>query len=118
MSNTFKRTRQNTPRVIRNEKRVMIAAMSAYNPDTFTQKDLMYHLLQVAQHTVTREELQSVKIDLKADIQEVRNDLHAVRDELKVNIQEQGKKHDRLSWAIFAGMLAIFFKDHLTKLLM
>jgi len=38
-------------------------------------------------------------------------------DELRSDIKEQGKRHDRLSWYIFAGMLAIFFKEHLVKLL-
>ena len=30
---------------------------SKMNPNDFTQKDLMLHLLQVSQYTVTREEL-------------------------------------------------------------
>jgi len=44
---------------------------SKMNPNDFSQKDLMLHLLQVAQHTVTREEL-------KEDISELKNDISKV----------------------------------------
>jgi len=39
------------------------------NPNDFTQKDLMLHLLQVSQHTVTREEVKEdmSQIDKKLD---------------------------------------------------
>lgn len=83
--------------------------MANEDPNTFTQKDLMQHLLHATQHAATREELQLVKQEIVADIDKR-------FDELKGDIKEQGRRHDRLSWAIFAGMLAIFFKDHLVKI--
>jgi len=106
----------------------MIAAMQMHDTNAFTQKDLLHHLLQATQHAATREELQGVRADLKADILAVKAEIVADMDRrfeqvgkrfdgLKADIKEQGRRHDRLSWAIFAGMLAIFFKDHLTKLL-
>ena len=86
--------------------------MSNEDPNTFTQKDLMQHLLHATQHTATREELQSVKQDIDKRFEQVDKRF----DELKLDIREQGKRYDRLSWAIFAAMLAIFFKEHLAKL--
>ena len=132
--------------------------MSSEDPNTFTQKDLMQHLLHATQHAATREELQSVKQEIVADIdkrheqidkrfeqvdkrfeqvdkrfeqvdkrfeqvdkrfEQVERRFEQVDrrfDELKMDIKEQGKRYDRLSWAIFAAMLAIFFKEHITKL--
>ncbi len=116
------------------------------NPNSFTQKDLMVHLLHTAQHSVTREEManqfaQSEKVtkerfdhvdrrfeQIEKRFEQVDKRFEQVDkrfeqvdkrfeqvdkrfDELKLEIKEQGKKHDRLSWAIFTGMLAIFFKD-------
>ena len=103
------------------------SGMTNDDPNTFTQKDLMQHLLHATQHAATREELQLVKQEIVADIdkrfeqvdkrfEQVDKRFEQVDkrfDELKGEIKEQGKRHDRLSWAIFAGMLAIFFKDHL-----
>ena len=94
--------------------------MANEDPNTFTQKDLMQHLLHATQHAATREELQLVKQELVADFdkqfEQVDKRFDELKSELKGEIREQGRRHDRLSWAIFAGMLAIFFKDHLTKL--
>ena len=86
--------------------------MSNEDPNTFTQKDLMQHLLHATQHAATREELQSVKQDIDKRFEQVDKRF----DELKLDIREQGKRYDRLSWAIFAAMLAIFFKENLAKL--
>jgi chromosome segregation ATPase len=62
------------------------------NPENLTQKDIMTYLLHSTQHTVTREELQDVRNELKVEIQEVRTELKAeiqeVRTELKTEIQE------------------------------
>ena len=101
------------------------------DPSTFTQKDLMQHLLHASQHAATREELQTVKHEIVADIdkrfeqvdkrfEQVDKRFEQVDkrfDELKSDIKEQSKRHDRLSWYLFAGMLAIFFKDQLATLL-
>jgi len=162
------------------------------DPNTFTQKDLMQHLLHASQHTVTREEMaaqfiqaevinkerfeQAIKQNkesfeqLEKQIEqsekhnnqrfeqsnqrfeqaEKQNNLRFEQAEklnsqrfeqsnqrfeqaekhnnqrfdqvdirfnkLTEEIQGQGKKHDRLTWALFAGMLAIFFKDYIVKL--
>ncbi len=83
--------------------------MANEDPNTFTQKDLMQHLLHATQHAATREELQSVKQEIVADIDRR-------FDELRSDIKEQGRRYDRLSWTMFAAMLAIFFKEHLLKL--
>jgi len=98
--------------------------MEQQDPNTFTQKDLMQHLLNASQHVATREELQDVKSDMDRRFEQVdkrfdelRSDIKEQGNELRSDIKEQGKRHDRLSWYIFAGMLAIFFKEHLVKLL-
>ena len=97
--------------------------MSNEDPSTFTQKDLMQHLLHASQHAATREELQTVKQEIVADIdkrfEQVDKRFEQVDkrfDELKSDIKEQSRRHDRLSWYLFAGMLAIFFKDQLATL--
>ena len=58
----------------------------------FTQKDLMKHLLNAAQHAATREELQATKSELKGDIAELRTELKGdiaeLRTELKGDIAE------------------------------
>ena len=87
------------------------------DPSTFTQKDLMQHLLHASQHAATREELQTVKHEIVADIDKRFEQVDKRFDELKSDIKEQSKRHDRLSWYLFAGMLAIFFKDQLATLL-
>jgi len=133
------------------------------DPNTFTQKDLMQHLLHASQHTVTREEMaaqfiqaevinkerfeQAIKQNkesfeqLEKQIEqsekhnnqrfeqsnqrfeqaEKHNNQRFDQVDIRFNklteeIQGQGKKHDRLTWALFAGMLAIFFKDYIVKL--
>jgi len=137
------------------------------DPNTFTQKDLMQHLLHASQHTVTREEMaaqftqaevinkerfeqaikQSKEIFEQLEKQIEQSEKHnnqrfeqaekqnnqrfeqaekhnnqrfdqvGIRfNKLTEEIKGQGKKHDRLTWALFAGMLAIFFKDYIVKL--
>ena len=88
--------------------------MEQQDPNTFTQKDLMQHLLNASQHVATREELQDVKSDMDRRFEQVdkrfdelRSDIKEQGNELRSDIKEQGKRHDRLSWYIFAGMLAI-----------
>jgi len=108
--------------------------MSNEDPNTFTQKDLMQHLLHATQHAATREELQTVKQELVSDIdkrfeqvdkrfeqvdrrfEQMDRRFDELKVELKSDIKSLGSRHDRLSWAIFAGMLAIFFKEQLAKL--
>jgi len=104
---------------------------SETDPNTFTQKDLMQHLLHASQHTVTREEMVAQFIQAEVINKErfEQSEKHSNQrfeqaekhnnqrfDKLTEEIQGQGKKHDRLTWALFAGMLAIFFKDYIVKL--
>jgi len=97
------------------------------DPNTFTQKDLMQHLLHASQHTVTREEMAAQFIQAEVinkerfEQAEKHNNQRFDQVDIRFNklteeIQDQGKKHDRLTWALFAGMLAIFFKDYIVKL--
>ena len=71
------------------------------DPNNFTQKDLMLHLLQVSQHTVTREEVKEdiSQIDKKLDKQEKsidsKFDKVDVRfDKLEKSIDERFNKVD------------------------
>ena len=106
--------------ILKKEQYATIYNMPNEDPNTFTQKDLMQHLLHATQHAATREELQTVKHEIVADIDKRFEQMDKRFDELKVelksDIKSLGNRHDRLSWAIFAAMLAIFFKEHLTKL--
>ena len=64
--------------------------------DTFTQKDLMKHLLNVSQHAATREELSSVRDDLMSVSQKAatREELGSVRDELTAAIGQCATKDE------------------------
>ena len=53
----------------------------------FTQKDLMKHLLNAAQHAATREELQATKSELKGDIAELRTELKGDIAELRTELK-------------------------------
>lgn len=88
------------------------------DPNTFTQKDLMQHLLHASQHTVTREEMaaqfRQAEMVNKERFEQVDKRFEQVDkrfDNLTLEIKDQGKKHDRLTWAIFAAMLAIFIQN-------
>ncbi|MEA3314664.1 MAG: hypothetical protein U9Q30_02245, partial [Campylobacterota bacterium] len=63
---------------------------SDINPNDFTQKDLMLHLLQVSQHTVTREEVKEDILDIKSDIKK----LDARFDKVDTTIKEEVSKID------------------------
>jgi len=106
------------------------------DPNTFTQKDLMQHVLHAAQHSVTREEMavqfsqaegvakdrfnqaeliNKERFDL---IQERLAQAEAVNkekiNELVADIKEQTRKYDQLVLrAIIVGMLVLFFKDEI-----
>ena len=63
----------------------MIKDFTNVNPNDFTQKDLMLHLLQVSQHTVTREEV-------KEDISQIDKKLDKLDD--KISKVEMNLKQD------------------------
>ena len=83
--------------------RAIILPMEQQDPNTFTQKDLMQHLLNASQHVATREELLDVKSDMDRRFELVDKRF----DELRSDIKEQGKRHDRLSWYIFADRKSV-----------
>jgi len=58
------------------------------NPNEFTQKDLMLHLLHVSQHTVTRE-------DLKDDIFKVETSLNQKFESLESSIDKRFAQVDK-----------------------
>ena len=108
---------------------------SNVNPNEFTQKDLMLHLLHVSQHTVTREELkedigqvnisiEKLEININGKIDKAEKNLNEKIDKLdlkidKVEINLNKKidkidmKLDRLQWFIIAGFIGLIFKDFL-----
>ncbi len=111
---------------------------SKMNPNDFSQKDLMLHLLQVSQHTVTREELKEDISDLKHDIAKVDAKFDKVDDRfdkvdvkfdkmddkiskveisLRQDIAKVDAKFDKIQWLIFATMLTVVFKDYIFSLL-
>ena len=114
---------------------------SNLNPNDFTQKDLMLHLLQVSQHTVTREELKEDIADLKNDISKVEarfdkvddkfdkvddkfdkvearfDKVDARFDKVEDKISKVDAKFDKIQWLIIATMFTVLFKDYLISLL-
>jgi len=99
------------------------------DPNSFTQKDLMLHLLHAAQHSVTREEMAN-QFALAEKINQERFEMLNKQFErvdkqfeqagklsqesfsgLRLEIKALNTKYDRTLWALFSGMLAIFFKD-------
>ncbi len=61
--------------------------MSNEENKNFTQEKLMEMLLNVAQHSATREELQGVRTELKNDIRELRNELKSDIAELRTELK-------------------------------
>ncbi|PIF04233.1 MAG: hypothetical protein CSA86_02625 [Arcobacter sp.] len=111
---------------------------SKMNPNDFSQKDLMLHLLQVSQHTVTRGELKEDISLLKQDIARVEarfdkvderfnnvderfnkidEKISNVKKELKEDISKIDKKFDRVQWLIVATILSVLLKDYVISLL-
>ncbi|MDF1875921.1 hypothetical protein JHD48_09255 [Sulfurimonas sp. SAG-AH-194-I05] len=96
---------------------------SKMNPNDFSQKDLMLHLLQVAQHTVTREELKEDISDLKHDISKVEARFDKVDarfdkveekfDKIEDKISKVDSKFDKIQWLIIVTMFTVLFKDYL-----
>ena len=101
---------------------MIMAMMKDTMTQELTQKELMQHLLNVAQHTATREEVTAVRQELKddiakvrdelkADIADVRNEISSVRNELKADIAELRKtvdvKFNLLIMIMLGGFLSI-----------
>ncbi|GIU42933.1 hypothetical protein TUM4438_10670 [Shewanella sairae] len=56
--------------------------------EALTQKEVMQLLLNVAQHSVTREELTSARLELKQDIIELKTELKQDMSELKAELKQ------------------------------
>jgi len=94
------------------------------NPNDFTQKDLMLHLLQVAQHSATREDVKEDigKLDQKIDRLESKleikfDKLDSKIDKLESKIERVDNKFNRLQRLIVATIISVFLKDSLLSLL-
>jgi hypothetical protein len=94
------------------------------NPNDFTQKDLMLHLLQVAQHSATREDVKEDigKLDIKFDkidikFNKLESKLNIKFDKLESKIDRVDNKFNRLQWLIVATIISVFLKDSLFSLL-
>jgi hypothetical protein len=68
--------------------------------NNFTQKDLMLHLLQVSQHTVTREELKEDISKLEVGLKELKADL---QQEMQVHKASIGQDMAKLESNIKEG---------------
>lgn len=94
------------------------------NPNDFTQKDLMLHLLQVTQHSATREDVKEDigKLDIKFDkidikFNKLESKLDIKFDKLESKIDRVDNKFNRLQWLIVATIISVFLKDSLFSLL-
>jgi peptidoglycan hydrolase CwlO-like protein len=93
---------------------------SKLNPNDFTQKDLMLHLLQVAQHSATREDVKSDIAELKIDIDKIDEKFDKVDakfDKVYEKIDKVDAKFDKIQWLIIATMMTVLFKDYIFSLL-
>ena len=106
---------------------------SKMNTNDFSQKDLMLYLLQVAQHSATREdvkedmsdlkhdisnlatkdELSKVETSLKEDISKVEDKISKVETSLKQDISKVDAKFDKIQWLIIATMMTVLLKDYI-----
>ena len=98
------------------------------NPNDFTQKDLMLHLLQVSQHTVTREEVKDdiLALDKKMDISfanvdkrfnDLETSINQRFEQVDKKIDKLDMKFDKLQWFLVAGALVILFKEQILSLI-
>ena len=88
--------------------------------DHLTQKDIVQLLLHNAQHMLTREELQDVKVELKSDISMLDDKISKVESSLKQDISKLDDKITKVSdkltnlpWIAFFAVAAIFAKDYI-----
>ena len=95
--------------------------------ENLTQKDIMLHLLQVAQHSATREDVKNdinnldVKIDkldtkidkLETSLKEDINKLDTRMDKLDTKIDKVSNKFDKIQWLIISTILTVLLKDYI-----
>ena len=93
--------------------------------ENLTQKDIMLHLLQVAQHSATREDVKNDinnldakidKLDSKIDKVETKlkediNKLDIRMNKLDSKIDKVSNKFDRIQWLIISTILTVLLKD-------
>jgi molecular chaperone DnaK (HSP70) len=114
--------------------------------ENLTQKDTMQFLLHSTQHVATREELESVRNELKTEISKVettlKQDILKVETTLKQDISKVEEKiskaetilkydiskieekiskvdskFDKIQWLIIATLLTVLLKDYVLSLL-
>jgi len=93
--------------------------------ENLTQRDIMQFLLHSTQHVATREELESVRQELKENISklddkiskiEARFDDMATKEDvsrLDDRISKVEAKFDKIQWLIIATMFTVLFKDYI-----
>jgi hypothetical protein len=72
--------------------------------------------LHASQHAATREELDGVRRDLKADILKVESGLKADILKVESSISKIDSKFDRLQWLIVGVIISVFLKDSIIAL--
>ncbi|MEA2100036.1 MAG: hypothetical protein U9P72_07895 [Campylobacterota bacterium] len=119
---------------------------SNIDPNNFTQKDLMIHLLDASLHTVTREELkennQNLETNLKKDISildikienlntkidkvetnlntkidKIETNLNTKIDKLETKIDKIDAKFDKIQYLIIATIVTVLLKDYIISLI-
>ena len=119
---------------------------SNIDPNNFTQKDLMIHLLNVSQHTVTRDELKDDNYKLEHNLSEkidavvkhtdqrfeqtdkilvqidkrfdsLEKSIDKRFEQVDQKIDKLDAKFDKLQWFLVVGALVILFKEQILALL-
>jgi uncharacterized protein (DUF111 family) len=96
---------------------------SKVNANDFTQKDLMLHLLNVTQHSATREDVKSDILELSSQVdkrfEQVDKRFEQVDkrfDKVEAKIDKVDVKFDRLQWLIVATIVTVLGKDYIFSL--
>jgi chaperonin cofactor prefoldin len=110
---------------------------SKVNANDFTQKDLMLHLLNVTQHSATREDVKSDILELSSQVdkrfeqvdkrfeqvdkrfEQVDKRFEQVDkrfDKVEAKIDKVDVKFDRLQWLIVATIVTVLGKDYILSL--
>ena len=83
----------------------------------FTQKDLMQHLLNVAQHTATREDLADMRKEIDDKFDKVDAKFDKLDAKIDTNYHKLDAKLDKFTYIMVAGFLAVIALSVLKPLL-
>ncbi len=103
---------------------------SKLNSNEFTQKDLMLHLLNVTQHSATREDVKSDISELSGQVdkrfeqidkrfEQVDKRFEQIDkrfEQIERKIEKIDAKFDRLQWLIVATIITVLGKDYILSL--